>query len=99
MGPRVSMMRARAALGVWKPRARRMIRCTALLSPSARALLMPVRIAVSVPSRNVWMVLAVLMNAGRRERVALLIHRSIRAVTVAVSRSPAKMARNASFNV
>jgi hypothetical protein len=45
------------------------------------------------------MVLAVLTNAGRRDRLAREIHRSISSATASVSRSPAKMARKASFNV
>jgi hypothetical protein len=44
-------------------------------------------------------VLAVLTKAGSRERVAREIHRSISSVTWSRLRSPAKMARNASFSV
>src|SRR6266568_4349046 len=99
MGPQESMTRARAASGLWKPRARRKMRRTTLLSPSARPLLMFNRIAASRPSRNLRIVLAALTNAGRRERLAREIHRSISSATWAALRSPAKMARNASFNV
>ena len=99
IGPQASMTRERAASALWKPRARRMMRRTTELRPSARALLMPSRIAARIPSRCLRMVLAVLTNAGRRERLAREIHRSISSATVSVSRSPAKMARKASFSV
>ena len=93
IGPQVSITRARAASALWKPRARRKIRRTTLLRPSARPLLMFSRIAASSPSRNLRIVLAALTNAGRRERLALEIHRSISSATWAGLRSPAKMAR------
>ena len=68
MGPQVSMTNARAASGLWKPRARLNTRRTTEFSPSARALLMPSRNAAMMPSRCFLMVLAVLTNAGSRDR-------------------------------
>src|SRR6266702_1453211 len=50
-----------------------MIRRTWLLKPSARPLLIFSRIAASIPSRCLRMVVAVLTNASMRERLALLI--------------------------
>src|SRR6266545_871555 len=98
-GPQESMTRARAASALWKPRARRKTRRTTLLRPSARPLLMPSRIAAIRPSRNLRMVLDALTNAGRRERLAREIHRSISSATASGSRSPAKIARKASLRV
>jgi hypothetical protein len=52
------------------------------------------RIAASRPLRNLRIVLAALTKAGRRERLAREIHRSISSWTASGLRSPAKIARN-----
>src|SRR5665647_3016376 len=52
MGPRVTMIRARAAPAEWNPYARLMIRRTRLFRPSCLALLMPSRTAASIPARR-----------------------------------------------
>jgi hypothetical protein len=97
IGPQVSMTRARAASGLWKPLARRMMSRTTVFRPSTRPLLIPSRRAAMIPSRCFRMVLAALTNAGRREREAREIHRSIRSPPCSGLRSPSKMARNASL--
>src|SRR2546429_9841405 len=96
-GPQVSITRARAASGLWKPRARRKIRRTTLLRPSARPLLMFNWIAASSPSRNLRMVLAALTNAGRRERLAPGVPPAVGSGAGVAVESPANMAREGSL--
>jgi len=52
-----------------------------------------------MPSRCFLIVLAALTNAGNRDREAREIHRSISSPACSTVRSPAKIARKASFRV
>src|SRR5680860_1059616 len=70
MGPQHSITSAAAALAVWKPKARRVMRRMVAFRPSTRPLLSPRRMAARIPSRWSRMVRPSLTNTGRRERCA-----------------------------
>src|SRR5680860_481470 len=70
MGPQHSITSAAAALAVWKPKARRVMRRMFAFRPSTRPLLSPRRMAARIPSRWSRMVRPSLTNTGRRERCA-----------------------------
>src|SRR5664279_1831534 len=99
MGPRVTMIRARAAPAEWNPYARLMIRRTRLFRPSCLALLMPSRTAASIPARRLRMVAARVTNGFRPLRWALEQNRSSRNATSVSSRSESNTARSASLRV
>src|ERR1035438_615155 len=98
MGPRVTMIRARAAPAEWNPYARLMIRRTRLFSPSCLALLILSRTAASIPARRLRMVAARVTNGLRPLRWALEQNRSSRKATSVSSRSGSNTARSASLS-
>src|SRR5664279_4988697 len=74
-----------------------MISRTWLFRPSARALFIFSRMAARMPSRNLRMVLAALMNGARRERLALEHQRSMSSTVSSGVRSPERISGEGLF--